>query len=444
MKVLLGIGLSVIPFMTWPGLSSREPKMFMALGIGVALILAGLYYGELKKCRNPWALLLMGFLFFSLWCAPNLALPVQIDVNGTMLKIDLFGLLRMRQIDTQSLISWRFIGYSIVFFLTFLTISSIKFTKQNIRTLFLVMFRVGIVLSMYACCQAVGADQFFYRNGVLHSSAGHIAATLGQPVLLATFLTMIVPIGFYLGKPYKTFLIIGAILLTHSQVAQGALIISLLFLFATKGKKQFVISVLIVILTVVSLIIGFNTCRKIRLFVGDGGRFEQWRFMWVDMKGYETEVNRKKVTVKEYEKIITDKHPEDVRYSYDYDTEEIVVSKSVKGYPFTGFGANSFTYKYHSDHKNNYVQAHNDYWELAYNIGLIGLFLFLMALFWTFQDNFSIHSVLTGTADRYRMTLLSSFLAICVCAGAMFVFQMGAHIFYAVVLAGLLHNKEGE
>ena len=86
---------------------------------------------------------------------------------------------------------------------------------------------------------------------------------------------------------------------------------------------------------------------------------------------------------------------------------------------------------------NNFWQAHNDYLEFLYNTGIVGLGLFLSALF-----------VFLRKADIFRSKMsrhiFASLSCIGICAIGTFVFQLGVFIIYTLTLAGMLQKQEGE
>lgn len=89
----------------------------------------------------------------------------------------------------------------------------------------------------------------------------------------------------------------------------------------------------------------------------------------------------------------------------------------------------------HPGEKETFYEAHNDYVELLYNSGFIGLILFLGAIWRMVKINLV-------RLNEYRIALLSSFLCIAINAGGLFVWQIAPIIFNTLVIAGLLHKEE--
>jgi O-antigen ligase len=374
---LLCLGLALIPFAVWPGLDTREPKMALVLVFALALSLVGFYQGKIKPVRNKWLLFLMGFLLVNILFCPKPIVPFQ----GIMV---------------QAFWVWKPLAHLLIFFLMYIALSSLEFTDTQRDKILKVMAWVGLIMSIYCILQFFKLDQFYNLQNWSQDKfppSARVGGTLGQPTLLAPFLAMIIPICLYLKKYWFAGIIGIALLLTKSQVAIGALIISLIFLQTLENKKT---AIRISILSLIFLFLGVTAYfqnPKIKSFVVDSGRFTQW-----------TQIAK--------------------------DINSPVIPTLKQTYPYTGKGLGSFKYIYHIKNNNTWHEAHNDYLEILYNTGLIGLFLFLMAL-WT---------AIKGKIDRERKYLLASFVCIAVCAGATFCFQLGVYIFYTIVILALLNQ----
>ena len=114
-------------------------------------------------------------------------------------------------------------------------------------------------------------------------------------------------------------------------------------------------------------------------------------------------------------------------------------------YPITGWRMGNFKYTFHFLHPNGptmrkFHQAHNDYLELAYNTGIVGIFLFLSCLWVFFRQIFI--KVFNNIITEEERALTAGFIVICVAAGGTFVWQIGTTIFYSCVFFSLLNNRE--
>lgn len=390
-KSLLGLGLAIIPFLVDPRFDTRVPKMGVALAVALALSLLAIFSGKLKPFKNKWVLILLGYLLVSVYFSPK---P----------DVQMFG----KQLANFWV--WKSILYILIFSLMGIVVASIDFAKNEIKNLLTVMFWAGLLMSLYCIGQSLHLEQWFAKTPGMHThepTRWWIGGTLGQPTLVSPFIAMIIPIAILLKKYICAGIMFIAVCLSFSQVAIGAMVVSLLFLVAVKGKKRFICvsSGLLVVSLLLGL--GYSQSAKIRAFIKPSGRFQEWNQIVKDIKD-PIETNNIKISV-----------------------------------PYTGRGPGSFFFVYPINHDSPYHQAHNEYLELGYNIGLIGLGLFLCAMFYMFKINFSFKEVFQSKTNRYRMCLLSSFICIAICAGGVFIWQLGATIYFTIFVVGLLHNKQG-
>ena len=365
--------------------------MNLALGLSLALSLLVIFRGQLKKFNNVPALLLMGFAFVSALMAPKLG-------------ISLLGK------EIGNFWMWKPLFFYSVFFLTLVSVTSINFTKEEIKLTFNIMAWIGFIMAIYCILQSMRLEQF-YRVAVEIEATKYtpkhwIGGTLGHPTIVSPFIAMIIPIVIYLRKWIMAVGMFIAVILTSSQIGIGAMIVSLLFLIATKGRKYLICSVLFFVLVTGTFAVCYYKIPEVRSFACDSGRFDVWKLIVQDIN-------------------------------------EPISKEAENKYTYTGFGPGAYEYIFPLKHKSNMFQAHNDYLELGYNIGIIGFILFLSSIFYVWYKNFSLKAIWKGKVDKYRMTLLSSFLCILICAGGTFVFQLGAHIFYTIIIVGFLSKQGG-
>ena len=388
---LISLGLITIPFLVLQGYDTRIPKMSLALGVALGLSLLAIFQGKLKAFKNKPLLFLIGFLLLSIYFSPK----PEITLQG---------------MDVSNFWVWKPMFYISVFFLMLVTVSSLELNKGDGKLILNMMVWSGFIMALYCIVQSLNIDQFFVLNSKLeatyHVPKNTIGGTLGHPTIVSPFIAMIIPIAFYLKKRVKALFMLTAVCLTCSQIAIGAMLASLAFYIATMGRRRLISGCIALILASLILGVGYFKSPRIKTFVSDSGRFGVW------------------------EQIITDiKSP---------------INKEGNRYGLTGFGPGSFRYIFPLKHNSAMHQAHNDFLELVYNTGIIGLGLFLWAIFYIFQTNFSFRRIWEGKADRYRMALLSSFGCILLCSVGTFCLQLGAHLYFFIVVAGLLHNTGGE
>jgi len=380
---LTSLALILLPFCVWPGYDTREPKLFMALVISLVLGLFSFYKGYFKPYKNIW------FMLFLFYIPLNYLLTPKLNLLIFGLPLGAFWIIQSYLII-------------LIFFIAHVAINSYQFTDEDKTRILKIMVWVGTIMSIYAIFQRLGFDQYWITRNP-GDIEGQVAGTLGNRVILAPFLAMIVPLALYLKKYIQAILLILVVFMCQSAVACGALIISLLFLLATKSKRFLILAISLFIIISLILTIGYFKSPKIKSLMGNNYRFLAWKTIINDVK----------------------------------EPKEITKDKKQR-YPLTGFGLGAFRYIFQTEHKSmlpGYREAHNDYLELLYNTGLIGLGLFLMGLYFLTKQFFPL--------DRLNANLFASFICIAICAGGIFVWQQGCHIFYTLVIVGLL-NKRGE
>lgn len=376
---LYDIILRMFPSVVIIASDTRGYKEVMLIAFALAVGLAALYHQGFKPFKNKWLLLFVMFQVVTLSMSFKLPLVVN-DISSTSFWV------------------WKPLFIGLCAFILFLAVSSVQLTKKQLDMLLFTMCIVGVIEAGYVVLQTFGFDQLFAVKGV--GQIGTVGfpgrvGTLGQPTLVSPFMAMTLPLAIYLKRYFVSVLIIIAVLLTHSQIAITAMIIGIcLYAIIWKVKIAFVI---IPIALIVCGIILVN-----KKFVVDNGRFSTWK------------------------KIVSE-------------IRDGSQDGKIKEQSLTGYGQGSFPYIFDSnghEERSNFKQAHNEYLELAYNCGLGGLALFLLSIFYFIKKE-----IILNISNRQSMAILTSFVIISLCALGTFVWQLGAHIYYTVVIAGLLHNK---
>jgi hypothetical protein len=195
-----------------------------------------------------------------------------------------------------------------------------------------------------------------------------------------------------------------AVFVTESAMTAGAWAVAVGLMLAGRGRRWLIGVVMVFVAAALFLGIGSETNKGIHKFTKDAGRFREWRLMLDD---WSSPLNEGKDN----------------------------------SFAITGLGVGSFQYVYPNKHQSTFRQAHNEYIQVLYELGLVGLLLMLGAIYWVVRMNFSWRKLWRGEMDQYRLALLSSFLCIAINAFGTFVWQIGPTIFYSAVIVGLLHNR---
>ena len=389
---LFYLALIAVPFIMVPGYDTRDPKMGLLMIFAMAIGLISLYYGKLKPFRNIWVLFFTGYLLLNFYFSPK---PIDL-INAAV----------------PNLWSWKPILKILIFLLMWVTISSLDFTLKDKRKIFNCMIWVGAMMAIYVLLQFKEIDQFcqVYRRfgGENHGASVGTGGAMGNRTIVSPFLAMIIPLALYMRSWWKAALMAAAVLATRSQMAIGAMIVSLVFLYGTMYRKTIYALAALGLVLLLVLIIGFNTSATIHNFIGDGSRFSAWSQMIEDWRS------------------------------------PLIQGKD-NSYALTGYGIGSFRYVWPNRHPAeagaNFLQAHNDYLQVLYECGIVGLLLLLAAMVQVFRNQWPFDQWWRDEKNKYRNYLLASFLCISLNAMGTFVWQMAPLILYTIVVVGILQNR---
>lgn len=441
-KTLISLGLIATTFVFTKG-DIRVVKMDIAMLFAVAIGLSVFYYGRIIRLRNKWLLFFMMYLPFSYIASPK---P----------EIKLFGM------NVGAFWSWQPLCLMFVFFMMIMAIASYRFNYKDVHTILLTFCWCGFLSACYVVLQYFNIDQFFYQtHGGLD---GRMAGFVGNPTLVSPFIAMVIPVALYFSDYLKVGVMGTAVVMTDSQMAIIAMVLSLIVYYSLKGKRWVALGVLVSIVIGASLFIcnaDLTACfieiitfflMYLFNYIQDGAMgnvsimamiilsiivffgFKGKRLFFLSM--LVLFVISTALFVGHQKGIVNDSS----RFEHwPVIVQDITqpIEKDGPTFPVTGIGVGSFKYVYHIKHNNNYHQAHNEYLELMHGLGIAGISLFLMAIF-SFLKPF----IRIGKISNYQRALVSSFVCIALAAFGTFVWQIGTTIFATAVVAGLLINQE--
>lgn len=385
---LLNLGLIVTPFIIAPGPGdiARAPKLAWACSFALVIGLMALRKGKLRPFRNEWALTLAGYALLCYYMSPK-------------------GSIKLLGIESGRFWSWEPLYYIMVFLLFTVAVSSIRFLRRKLNLTFKIMSWCGLVMGLLVFIQSLHLDQFFIH---LFGTWGFMPGTLGNPTLVGPFLGMVMPIALYRREYVFAGVMAYAIMATRSNVAMVGFVVMVMVYLALKNKWWF-ISIATLAVVTIPLVIGlYFTNPQFREHCPDNERFLTWSQALHDL------------TVP-------------------------VMLKSQKIYAITGRGPGSFKYLFHATHnihnESKFVYAHNDYVQVAYEMGILGIVLFLGTILCTIRNAITWREIWENRVSGPKRALLAGFACIATCAFGLFVWQVGTHIFYTLVIVGMLHNK---
>ena len=369
--ILISVGLILLPLLPIFGFSGKPTLSAFGMGVATALCLWGYFTQEQTPLRNKWLLFFCGYLLISAWQAPY---PNLIVLKRPILNFWI----------------WKSMFYAFMFLGMYRTISSAKLTEKHKDLIFDIIIYTTMIMSVYVIGQRFGIMQWFTSLGGSYGTFT-AAGTLGSPSYVSPYLMLGIPFALYRKKSILIVPIILGIIATNSQMAIGSTIVMLMIILYFKYKKTIISLFVIGALTAgIGLAVKGSVVGNV---IDDSTRFTEWQNILVGVK---------------------------------------TPYMSKRSYPYTGRGPGAFFWTYRMSSGSNFAQAHNEYLEVLYDTGIIGLFLFLMSLYYIFKNT------ILNKRNKY---LMSAFIGICVCSGGIFAWHLGMTSFMTILIAGLLNNE---
>ena len=389
---LLCFGLVFIPFyelittLFLPAQSiaffdTRFPKECVAFSIALAIILIGIYKGPIKPLKNIWLVLFIGFLVVNINKAP--VMPIDLG-----------------QFDISNFWVWQPFLNIIVYFFMLVVVASQDWTELNGKKIFNIMAWSGFIMSLYIFLQRAGFDQIFYVRSseiVQGTAVPELVGTLGAPSLVAPFLAICLVPALFIKKFIFAVSMAVAVFMIHSEFVIGGTIVALIVFYGFRNKKILFSLLFLAIFAVCTLyLIGKEDGRQ--YIFQDNGRFPVWSEIVTDLSS--------PLSMKDHRK-----------------------------YGMTGFGLGSYQYLFHVKHVSVWREAHNEYLELAYCTGIIGLGLFAAALGATLLVSFD-----QAKVNDQALVLMAVLSVLYFIAAGTFIWHLAVYQFYTIVVVGMIYQ----
>lgn len=366
---LIYIGLAVTPFLFFKGMDSRQPKEFFAL-----LVAATISVFYLKNiAHNQSTKWFCAFLF---WCLfVSFFAPKWLGLN----------LYEGGNVD--GIWNYKPIIYMGIFFALTIAISSSNSLLCNFDNISVVVYYCGIIMAGYVIAQWLGIDPFM-KDSLVHSNSAtpsyKLTGTMGHPTIVSVFIAMTIPFGIYLKRWYGVIGMIIAVLLTKSMMAYLALACGLIF-YSTNKNILLMLSVFIVLFLI-------GLWLSISGIVTLSGRYDIWLTAFKDM------LSNQKTFI-------------------------------------TGFGIGSWQYIYPMMHntKDNWLTAHNEYFELFWGTGILSIIFLFNSVKYLFIG-------IIESGSKEVKVLGASILILLVDAVGNFTFHLGVFCLYFCIMVGLVFN----
>lgn len=284
---------------------------------------------------------------------------------------------------------------------------------------------VAVFSSIYAIVQFLNIDQFQIMRPyeeIGQKTAGGITAIIGSPIYLGVFLGICLPFCVLFMRGWQTALVCVAILMCESDIATCGGVVTLALLAGIRAKNQAWLKAGAGA-GIIALALVFSFWHQIRPMVSDNGRFPIWREVIREWRGPEFTMG------------IAPDMPEAQK------KELSILNK--RTWPITGRGPGSFEFFFGP--KNSYVNAfgnpviwndpHNIYLRVLYEIGVIGLGLFLAVIGVVFWRTYP-----AARRDPWTLALFCSLFFCCLAGLTTPMFVVEPLRFYVVIIFALLSN----
>jgi len=425
-KILILLGLIFTPLFINPLTAlpliptieggTRPPKEFIALLFSLAIFLSALFNGEIKSFTNKWYLIFLFYIPFAIWHSPPfITLLGQHNIAGSW--------------------QWKPFCYILIYALLIITVSSLRFSKHEIKRIFSIITVIGVLMALYVIVQKLNLEQFFKEKPMIligQPMEPKLMGTLGNSTLVSAFLVMCIPFCYYMRKWGRVAILITAILLCRSQMAIGSLIVcTLLYALIYAPKTRPYLGTLCVTLIIGLTWFGVTHPKEFRSKIGDNSRFILWENIVKD-------INSPPIS-------------QEITPNMTQEQKNYLMIQNDRTYPFTGLGLGSFKIMYAEKHKEavikdgriiafNYPKwgsPHNFYLHIAYCLGIIGLGLFLIVLWTTLWPAF-----LSIKDNPDILPVFMSIISVLILSIGTFILEIEPTRLYAAIFLGLLLNKD--
>lgn len=380
----------------------------------LAIFLSALSNGEIKSFTNKWYLIFLLYIPIAIIHSPPfITLLGHHNIAGSW--------------------QWKPYCYILIYTLLIVSVSNLRFSKHEIKRMFSIITYVGVIMALYVIFQKLNIDQFFIVKPV--SVIGSpmeplLMGTLGNSTIVSAFLVMCLPFCYYMRKWGRAIILIVAILLCHSQMSTGTMVvISFLYLFIFAPVTRPYLGTFCLCVAIGLTFFGITQPVKFRSMIGDNSRFGLWEQTINDINSPPINQDINTVGLNQAQK-------------------QYLAIQNERSYPFTGIGLGSFKIIFSEKHKTynkiynridypKWGSPHNLYIHIAYCLGLVGLGLFLIIMWTTLWPAF-----LAIKINADILPIFISTISVLILSVGSFIIEIEPMRIYAAVFLGLILNKD--
>ena len=443
-NLLVTFSLILIPLIIWIGFGDgvRAPKEIASIICLFGIIGVAVTKYAMRPFKQKWVFL------FVLWCAASTLF------SNYMLKLEILTDLSEANIAATLLMPSRIFHLQEMYFILLAFVSIYVLSSSvarhgvtsignvhvvenagvfDMRIISNAVSFVILALCLYAIVQALGLDQIFrvgnpdfprtedhpiFGRAMFRGAFAHrIVGTLGNPAILGTWLALSAPFLYYSWKKriVHIALLIVVLLITDSTTAQFCFVIVTLFYLLSKLlSKNRVLPFILASIIAVSIMASYAV-----VFL-DVGHF-------IKNKNAQSALNTTGRALVHYE-----------------------AAKLCQNNFMFGMGLGTFEEHFTKNQSmffkmshNSWRQMHDEYGQIWFSVGLVGLVLFVLALFHIFAQY--THFLKVSSFPTGSIVLMSSFIGYMIMSTTYFPMRVPPHSFYLVITTGLLLNQiQGE
>lgn len=389
-KFILYAGLIGLPFIIYldltpflPGAISnvRIVKEIFSYIIVSSFVILTIHQGGTLKSPSKWLSLLMFYMLINWLVTP----AFNMQVLGQ---------------NIANIWSFRALADVFLFYFMVMGIASLPWGIKRLNRVFTLFCYIGLICSLYLFIQYLGLDQWQNVYNISHVKAQtnpHLTSFLGQTNFTASFLAILIPFIICQKRWFILVCVSFAIILTHSLMGMGMLVVALLCYGVF--RCHFIIKIIICLVLFIFLSIAIHIVPELINFLTSesSGRFVTWQQIIQQITN---------------------------------------PSLSTKTFILTGYGLGSYEFILKNLTTTGFTEAHNEYLEFFVTTGLIGAGLLFMFIIDIFKQIYSV-----AINNKYIFAATCSLFIICIGNAGLFMWQIEPHRFYSVFLLGIIFNQ---
>lgn len=298
--------------------------------------------------------------------------------------------LKLGNADLGGLWAWKSLAWVLGYFILYQRIASMSLHINDKELISKAIGYAALISSIYAIVQLLNTDQFQlvrdWHDIGMGNSHPEMTGMIGNSVYLSIFLVMSLPFSLYAMRPWQSWTIVTAVLLAGSDTATCGMIIILSILWAMKVKSDLWLKLLLA-MTVISATVCVSYWPQIRPHIRDNSRFQIWKEVVKDWHG--------PVLTQE----VTPDMSESQKSAY------AILNK--RTWSLTGRGLGSFEFLFQRKFPG-WNDPHNVYLKILYELGLIGVCLFLWNIGSILWRNFAL-----ARKDEWTLVLYLALVFCC-------------------------------